>query len=63
MQKEAACAASCAPLEHPVVAQRVLNTLILALDLVVKVGLHVDDVGGWIECAEVSIVEHFWVAS
>ena len=41
------------------VAKRVLNTLILALDLVVKVGLHVDDVGGWIECALVSIVEHF----
>ena len=45
------------------VAKRVLNTLILALNLVVEVGLHVHDVGGWIECAEVSIVEHFWVAS
>ena len=45
------------------VAEWVLNTLVLALDLVVKVGLHVHDVGGWIECAEVSIVEHFWVAS
>ena len=50
-------------MEHPVVAEWVLNTLVLALNLVVQVGLHVDDVGGWIECAEVSIVEHFWVAS
>ena len=63
LQKEAAGASSCAPLEHPVVAEWVLNTLVLALNLVVEVGLHVHDVGGWIECAEVSIVEHFWVAS
>ena len=63
LQKEAAGASSCAPLEHPVVAEWVLNTLVLALNLVVEVGLHVHDVGGWIESAEVSIVEHFWVAS
>ena len=59
MQKEAAFAASCAPLEHPMVAERVLYTTILAFHFVVEVRLHVHDVGCWIELTEVSIVEHF----
>ena len=62
-EKEAASPASCSLVEHPMVAASVLNTAILAFHLIVKVGVHVHNVGWWIQRTEVSIVEHFWVAS
>ena len=45
------------------VAERVLNTAILAFHLVVEVGVHIHDVGCWIKGTEVSIAENFGIAS
>ena len=59
LEKEAASPASCSLLEHPMVAERVLNTVILAFHLVLEVKLQVHYVGCWIKGTEVSIVEHF----